>query len=203
MLDKQLLKLTQSSLEYGNILECIEDWQNVLVDNTEKYKDKINEINSYYPNKNFDLLRSFSNRTCRNYQKKVDKELNIFEYRFRFLDVITDEMQHLIKQIKENHEYTERENDRNQNITIFAAATGIATAEIANSNFGEIKNIPYYKMLLNEEFIYRFLCSFLFGCVVGFCIWIAYMLVKYYGSSICGMLKTLFNYLKSFLSKKI
>ena len=178
-LNKQLLKFTQNSLKYGSILDYIEDWRNVLVDNAEKYQNKINEINSYYPNKNFDLLYSFSNITCINYENKVEKELNLFEYRLRHLDIMTDEIEHLIKQIKTNDEYAERENDRNQNIAIFAAATGIATAEIANNNINDkYADKPYYDIFLDPDFIQRFVYSILFGCFVAICLWIIWRIWK-------------------------
>lgn len=213
-LNKQLIELTQNSLEYVNILDSIEDLRNILIENTEKYKDKIEEINSYYPNQKFNVLREFATRICIKYLNEVEKQLNIFEYIFKILDIRTNGIKNLIKQIKTKHESIEKENDRNQNIAIFAAASGLATAEIANSNFAEMvqkdfpaSNTSYYQMFFNENFIMRFTYSFLFGCFVAICLWVVWRIQKpfyrRYGSEVHSTLNTLSKRLKTLLYTKI
>lgn len=186
-LNDQLLELTQMSLEYGKKLRSIEDSQDILIENAEDYIEKIDEMKIYFPTHSIDFLRYFGVKTCNSFKHKVAKDLSYFQHRYRFLDTIADGFSNLIKEIERKREYTERENDRNQNITIFAAASGLGTAEVVGSNFKEIIEDKFVSTLpiINKEFIknYPFVSvivySFAFSFFVGITLLWSWLSLKF------------------------
>ncbi|MEA5595217.1 hypothetical protein [Rivularia sp. UHCC 0363] len=186
-----LIELTQISVKYATIVRDIDEHQNTISNNTRNYIDKIREIKSIFPRESIGFLIFFGESTCRAFKDQIATDSSSYQHILENIDDLINATEGLLRielhEIEKQHDTQEKKTDRNQNVLIFAAASGLGAAELASSNFNLIKqdNFIYNQPFINHEFINKnpytsvIFYSFLFSLLVGTSIWFIWTILKF------------------------
>ena len=177
-----LIELPELSVDYSEKVRFIKEFQNIIVENTRNYSDKIHEIESNFPDEDLSFLHSFTERNSRPFQERVRASVNFFQ-----LD--TNLINNAIDSIKGQLAIEQAHRERKLQTTITSLGIGIAAAgnfassyeagSIAENkkptinapHYNEIK-IPFINKQINLTFhIYHFMISFILSMLAGFIVW--------------------------------
>ena len=122
-----LIELPQFSVEHAKNLRIIKEYQNIIVDNTRNYTDKIYEMISNFSGEDFSFLEVFTKRTCHPFQDRVSAAVQFFQ-----LD--TNLINNAIDSIRGQVAIEQARRERHLQTTITSLGIGIAVAgNIASS----------------------------------------------------------------------
>jgi hypothetical protein len=116
-----LMELPKFSVEHANNLRLIKKFQNVIVENTSNYTDKIHEIKSNLIDEDFSFLELFKERTCHPFQDRIMAAVNFFQ-----LD--TNLINNAIDSIRGQVAIEQTRRERQLQTTITSLGIGIAVA---------------------------------------------------------------------------
>ena len=186
-LQSLLVKLPKFSVEYAKSLRLIKKYQNILIENTRNYNDKMHEMRSDFSNEDFSFLEFFTSRTCHSFQERVMGAVQFFQ-----LDI--DLIDNAIDSVKGQVAIEQAHRERQLQATITGLGIGIAVAgnfassyeagSIAENKqekskdphthpiglpFSEqpIINLPFHF----PHFVVSFTSSIFVGCLVGLIVW--------------------------------
>jgi hypothetical protein len=176
-----IIKLSQMSVQYTDVLRRIEYHQNRNFLNTRNYNDKVTEIKSIYPYDNFRILTDFTSKTARYFQSETAAELQYFHSGFGLIDkaISSVRAQIAIGQAEREREQIAQEQEQKgeQERLILALGTGIA----AGGNWaGSYQSAVSYQFPSESQntanfSVYHFgVClstSFIFGLCISFLVW--------------------------------
>ncbi|MBV6624603.1 MAG: hypothetical protein KI793_16980 [Rivularia sp. (in: Bacteria)] len=123
-----LIELPQFSVEHANNLRIIKEYQNIIVDNTRNYTDKIYEMISNFSGENFSFLEVFTNRACHPFQDRVNAAVQFFQ-----LD--TNLINNAIDSIRGQVAIEQARRERHLQTTITSLGIGIAVAGNVASSY--------------------------------------------------------------------
>lgn len=168
-LQKLLIELPQFSVEHANNLRFIKEYQNIIIDNTKNYTDKISEIKSncsHESDEKFSFLEAFTDRTCRPFQDRVRAAVNFFQLDINLINNAIDSIRGQVA-IEQAHR------ERQLQITITSLGIGIATAgnfastyeagSISEKNPNDNSPVPFH--------LPHLILSFTITMLVGFIVW--------------------------------
>ena len=122
-----LVELPRISVEYAEKLRIIKEFQNIIVEDTSNYTDKIYEINSNFSDEDFSFLELFARRTCHTFQERVIAAVNFFQLDINLIN-------NAIDSIRGQVAIEQARRERHLQTTITSLGIGIAVAgNIASS----------------------------------------------------------------------
>lgn len=126
-----LTELPKFSVEYAENIRIIKEFQNIIVENTRNYTDKIHEIASNFADEDLSFLRVFTDRTCHPFQDRVTAAVNFFQLDINLVDNAIDSIRGQVA-----IEQARRERELQARITglgIGIAAAGTVAGNLASS----------------------------------------------------------------------
>jgi hypothetical protein len=176
-----IIKLSQMSVQYTDVLRVIEYHQNGNFLNTHNYNDKLTEIRSIYPYDSLEILTDFTEKTARYFQSETAAELKYFHSGFGLIDkaISSIRAQIAIGQAEREREQIAKDQEQKgeQERLILALGTGIAAGgNWAGSYQSSISyQSPNVSQNTDNFSVYHFgMClstSFIFSFCIGFLVW--------------------------------
>jgi len=126
-----LTELPKFSVEYAENIRIIKEFQNIIVENTRNYTDKIHEIDSNFLDEDLSFLKVFTDRTCHPFQDRVTAAVNFFQLDINLIDNAIDSIRGQVA-----IEQARRERELQARITglgIGIAAAGTVAGNLASS----------------------------------------------------------------------
>lgn len=167
-LQNLLMELPRFSVEYAKKLRIVKEFQNVIVENTRNYADKIYEMKSNFSNEDFSFLDFFIHRTCYPFQERIKGTVNFFQLDINLINNAIDSIRGQVA-IEQAHRERQLQN------TITSVGLGIAVAGNLASSYeaGSIaenkegKNLEILDVSFSlPHFMLSFITSILFGLIV-------------------------------------
>ncbi|MDJ0692755.1 MAG: hypothetical protein QNJ49_00660 [Mastigocoleus sp. MO_167.B18] len=164
-----LILLPRFSVEYAKNLRLVKEFQNVIVENTRNYEDKIYEMRSNFLNEDFSFLDLFIYRTCYPCQERIKGTVNFFQLDINLINNAIDSIRGQVE-VEQAHRERQLQN------TVTSVGLGIAVAGNFASSY-EAGSIAENKDGKNPEFlnlsfnIHHFLLSFCISILFGLIIW--------------------------------
>ena len=156
--------------QYVEKVRFLKELQNIIVDNTRDYSDKIYEIKSNFPDEDLSFLEHFNDKTCNPFQERVTAAVQFFQ-----LD--TNLINNGIDSIKGQVAIEQAHRERQLQSTITSLGIGIAAAGNFASSY-EAGSIAEKKEEKNNDQLAfdfpHFIISFVTSMLIGFIVWQAF-----------------------------
>lgn len=130
-----LIELPKVSVEYAESLRIIKEFQNIIVEDSKNYNDKIYEIKSNFLDEDFTFLEIFNQRTCHAFQERVIAAVNFFQLDISLID-------NAIDSIRGQVEIEQARRERQLQAIITGVGFGVAGAGNLASSYEAAANIP-------------------------------------------------------------
>ncbi|MGD1873996.1 MAG: hypothetical protein ACFB02_13190 [Mastigocoleus sp.] len=214
-LQNLLMRMPHFSVEYAENIRFIKEFQNIIVDDTRNYTDKIYEIKSNNLDEDLSFLELFIERTCRPFQERVTAAVNFFQLDINLIDNAIDSIRGQVA-----IEQTHRERQLQNAITSLGIGIAVAGNFASSYEAGSIAenkkpekndpqnipiNLPFIEKPINLTFhTPHFLFSFITSMLIGFLVWQAasWFFSWWYGEEQLIRKKRLSLNLFRFLQKK-
>lgn len=178
ILQTLLMELPEFSVEHTDNLRVIKELQNIIIDNTKNYADKIYEIESNFVDENFSFLELFIERVCQPFQDRVNAAVNFFQLDTHLINNAIDSIRGQVA-----IEQARRERQLQANITSLGIGIAVAGNWASSYEAGSIteKDAPYSIQIgvpyddnspINSALhVPHFIISFTTSMFVGFIVW--------------------------------
>jgi hypothetical protein len=130
-----LIELPKVSVEYAEKLRFIKEYQNIIVEDSRNYTDKIYEIKSNFSDEDFSFLELFTHRACHTFQERVIAAVNFFQLDINLID-------NAIDSIRGQVAIEQARRERQLQAIITGVGFGVAGAGNLASSYEAAANIP-------------------------------------------------------------
>ncbi len=174
-LQKSLVELLELDISFSENLRVLETSRLTLKANASNYRKKLALIQSYYPQEKLDILESFGDKNCVNFQEQIKLDLGYFRHIRSLADKAVASIRGIVEIEQTQRDRLRQDQEKQLENTIQAIGLAVGTGAIFASSAGLITQ-PWRspwggdRSSYPHPFLIAFFGSFLLAAIVYFAV---------------------------------
>jgi hypothetical protein len=137
-LQKSLVELLELDISFSENLRVLETSRLTLKANASNYRKKLALIQSYYPQEKLDILESFGDKNCVNFQEQIKLDLGYFRHIRSLADKAVASIRGIVEIEQTQRDRLRQDQEKQLENTIQAIGLAVGTGAIFASSAGSI-----------------------------------------------------------------